>query len=179
MLLKFINRTGYIISLRNTNTRSLNELISDQKSRHYLPATDYNEFKCTKSYLVIKIVEEDAQRNVITAVILSIPTNGMEVLDAIIGHAVAGNVAVTGSPPNLLRIGEVMSVPKIEDDDFLVIGLGEYSLGNKLKSKEESVFLGLNKIITSDEKNDLATLTSIPNIRTFMGSEDPITKMDR
>jgi hypothetical protein len=117
----------------------------------------------------------------LSGTILPIPMASIKRLHAVFGcgdntkelPAVVENLSTRIVP------GEEIQIPKIHDDDFLLIGLGRYTFGDKLKMTSKPVYLGVNNIRTLDEEYDLGSMAVVVNINVFMGVESALTDKDK
>ena len=158
MIFKFANKTGTFISLRNSETKKPAELVENKTYRYY----DHG----------------DDKDKIIHASILPIPIND-KTMECIIGLQKNCQVVTKDS---IIKVGDTMTVPRTKDDDFLIIGLGEYKcMGgkrNSIRQVKESLYLGVDKIVTNGDTDDVS-ISKVGNIGVFMDVESTITIYDK
>lgn len=179
MIINFVNKTGSTIALRNSDSKSTSGIVSNNTFREFLAGDTIHEFKCKKRYLIIKM-DCDPKSDELSATILPIPVSGMSKLYAVIGCGDREKVpSVVENLTKRIVPGDEVPIPKIEDDDFLMIGLGKFRFNRKLRNIQKTVYLGVNKITTLDMDHDLGSMAIVMNINVFMGAESAISTVDK
>lgn len=202
MLLKFLNKTGNIISLENADTNRSKELINDFSSSMYeVSKMDdngnpirYYEFDCTSAYLVVKIAGGVSPNKTITSCIIPIPINGQKSMFMEFGLAgpvidkkdkskqVNTILIYDNDNPTQLVAGKIVETPiTYEDSKILFVGLGKYKVGTLggVTKVQNPVYMSVRSYITSDKENNEGVLYDVYNISVFMNSKKTVSTMDK
>jgi len=188
MILKFRNKTGYTISLKNTQTNNFYELLSTANGETFVCSDNVNTFQSTNNYVLIQIVSNEP---IIYAASIPMPQGShakqeLEIIQMEIGIATNGilltdcsNYDNVPQSNKIVEIGNTYSLPdnlsKDPTSKAMIVGLGKYRSAPEfgLDIIKEDEFYNLKFSNKTDSGYDYIT-EHILNIYSYTNAKRPI-----